>query len=69
MSETAVTSHCKKKEISISSIGKVAGGGTRLVCTSVDGAAQVRRELSSKLMKDEAAREQHGPGWGFVERP
>jgi hypothetical protein len=35
---------------------------------SVDGAAQIRRKLKTKLMKSDVAREQHGPGWGFVPR-
>lgn len=68
MGEKAVIAHCEKEKIGISSIGKVPAGGTRLVCMSVDGAAKVRRQLSSKLMKGDAAREQHGPGWGFVAR-
>jgi hypothetical protein len=67
MSEKSVIAHCKAEKIGISSIGKVAGG-TRLVCMSVYGAAQIRHELKAKLMKDDAAREQHGPGWGFVPR-
>ena len=68
MSEKAVIAHCEAQDIGISSIGKVATGGTRLVCMSVDGAAQIRRQLASKLTKGEAAREQRGPGWGFVAR-
>jgi hypothetical protein len=66
MSEKAVVAHCKAEEIGISSIGKAAGGGTRLVCMSVHGAAQIRRQLAAKLTKD--APEQHGPGWGYVLR-
>jgi len=68
MSEKSVIAHCKTENIGISCIGKVATGGTRLVCMSIDGAAQIRRQLEAKLMKDDAAREQHGPGWGFVPR-
>lgn len=68
MSEKAVIAHCQAEKIGISSIGKVPTGGTRLVCMSVDGAAQIRRQLKTNLMKGEAAREQHGPGWGFVAR-
>jgi hypothetical protein len=69
MSEETVIAHCELEKIGISCIGKVSTGGTRLVCMSVDGAAQVRSQLKSKLMRDDAAREQHGPGWGFVARP
>ena len=41
MSEKAVIAHCDAQEIGISSICKVATGGTRLVCMSVDGAAKI----------------------------
>jgi hypothetical protein len=68
MSEKSVIAHCEAEQIGISSISKVPTGGTRLVCMSVDGAAQIRSKLKAKLMKDDAARQQHGPGWGFVAR-
>lgn len=68
MSEKSVIAHCEAEKIGISCIGKVATGGTRLVCMSIDGAAKIRKQLKAKLMKDDAAREQHGPGWGFVPR-
>ena len=68
MSEKSVIAHCEAETIGISCISKVPTGGTRLVCMSVDGAAQIRSKLKAKLMKDDAAREQHGPGWGFVAR-
>ncbi|HJR83333.1 MAG TPA: hypothetical protein VJ775_05355 [Sphingomicrobium sp.] len=68
MSEKSVIAHCEAEKIGISCIGKVPMGGTRLVCMSVDGAAQIRHQLKAKLMKSDVAREQHGPGWGFVPR-
>ena len=68
MSEKSIIAHCEAEKIGISCIGKVPTGGTRLVCMSVDGAAQVRRQLKARLLKGDAAREQHGPGWGFVPR-
>ncbi len=68
MSEKSVIAHCEMEQIGISCIGKVSTGGIRLVCMSVDGAARIRSQLKSKLMKDHAAPEQHGPGWGFVPR-
>ena len=68
MSESAVIAHCDAKAIGVSTIGKVATGGTRLVCMSVDGAARIRRQLKSKLTKGDAAREQRGPGADFVAR-
>jgi hypothetical protein len=69
MTEKAAIAHCTGTKIGISAIRTLPTGGTRLVCMSSDGAAQVRRELASKLMKDDAAREQRGPGWGFIPRP
>jgi hypothetical protein len=68
MSERSVVAHCEAEKIGISCIGKVSTGGTRLVCMSVDGAAQVRRQLKAKLLKCDSAPEQRGPGWGFVPR-
>jgi len=68
MAEKTVIAHCEAEKIGISSIGKIPTGGTRLVCMSVNGAAQIRSQLKSKLMKGDAAREQHGPGWNFVPR-
>jgi hypothetical protein len=68
MSEKAVVAHCETENIGISSIAKVPTGGTRLVCMSVDGAAQVRRKLKASLMKGVVAQEQHGPGGGFTPR-
>jgi hypothetical protein len=68
MAEKAVIAHCEAEKIGISSIGKAPTGGTRLVCMSVDGAAQVRRKLKGKLTKADVPPEQHGPGWSFVGR-
>jgi hypothetical protein len=68
MTEKAVIAHCAATKTGISSIQTLPTGGTRLVCMSVYGAAQVRRELAAKLMKDDAARQQRGPGWGFIPR-
>ncbi|GAA4747854.1 hypothetical protein GCM10023264_12110 [Sphingomonas daechungensis] len=67
MSEKAIIAHCKAEQIGISCIGPAASGGTRLVCMSVYGASQIRRQLGAKLTK--GAPEQHGPGWGYVPRP
>ena len=69
MSERSATAHCEAEKIGISTIRKLPTGGVRLVCTSVDGAAQIRRKLKTRLLTGEVAREQQGPGWGFVARP
>lgn len=68
MSERTLIAHCEAQRIGISSIRKLPAGGTRLVCMSVDGARQIRLQLKSHIMKDDAALQQHGPGWGFVAR-
>ena len=68
MSEKAVIAHCEAEKIGISSIKTGPTGETRLVCMSVDGAAKVRQQLRTKLVKNEDEREQGGPGRNFVAR-
>lgn len=68
LSEAFVVAQCLEEAVGISAIKTLPGGGTRLVCMSVDGADTMRHKLKKHLMKDDAAREQHGPGWGFVAR-
>jgi hypothetical protein len=68
LTEGFVVAQCLEEDVGISAITKLPGGGTRLVCMSVDGADTMRRKLKKNLMKDDAARERHGPGWGFVAR-
>lgn len=63
-----ISLRCERENIGISAISKLPSGGTRLVCMSVLGAEQIRRKLKARLMKHDAKREQHGPGWGFVPR-
>lgn len=68
MSERAIILYCESEKIGISAISKLPTGGIRLVCMSVRGAENIRRGLKAKIMKDDHARQQHGPGWGFVIR-
>jgi hypothetical protein len=68
MSERTAVAHCETEKIGISSIGKLPTGGIRLVCMSVDGAAQLRRKLKASLMKEDVSEQRRGPGWGFVPR-
>ncbi len=68
VSEGFVVSQCLAERVGISTIATLPGGGTRLVCMSVDGADKMRRKLQKNLMKDGGMRERHGPGWGFVAR-
>ncbi|MCH8616537.1 hypothetical protein LZ016_10550 [Sphingomonas sp. SM33] len=66
MSERDIILHCESAKIGVSAIGRLPMGGTRLVCMSVAGAGQIRRELKSRLMKADLATERHGPGGDFV---
>jgi len=68
LSEKFVVAQCLEEDVGISVIKTLPCGGTRLVCMSVDGADTMRRKLKKNLMKDDSARERHGPGWGFVAR-
>lgn len=49
-SEEAVIRACARFEVGISVIEPLDSGGVRLVCTTVDGAATMRRKLRSKLI-------------------
>ena len=68
MDEGEAMSRCAAQNVGVSAVERLPLGGVRLVCMSVDGAEQIRHKLKAKLMKGDAAREQHGPGWGFVPR-
>jgi hypothetical protein len=68
LSEGFVVSQCLAENVGISTIESLACGGTRLVCMSVGGADTMRRKLKKNLMKDDATRARHGPGWGFIAR-
>ena len=68
VSEGFVVAQCLEAKVGISAIKSLPCGGTRLVCMSVEGADTMRRKLTKNLMEDNAARERHGPGWGFVAR-
>ena len=68
LSEKFVAAECSKENVGISTISALEGGGTRLVCMSVEGAETIRRKLSKSLMKVDGSLERHGPGWGFVAR-
>lgn len=68
MTEKAVVAHCDTENIGISAIEQLPTGGTRLVCMSVEGAAQVRHKLKASLMKRDVPQERHGPGGEFTPR-
>ena len=66
MSEADVIKHCADKSIAISAIEALPGGGTRLVCTSGYGAAQIKAKLKTRIMEGTVKREMFGrrrPMW------
>ena len=56
MSPADIKSACSKIDVDISTLEPLPGGGVRLVCMSIDGAAKMRHSLRTKLMPDDAAR-------------
>ena len=68
MSERAIILHCEAEKIGISALSKLPSGGMRLVCMSVEGAAEIRHKLKARLMKADAPPEHRGPGGDFVAR-
>lgn len=50
MSTEDALKHCTDKGIGVSALEALPGGGVRLVCSSGDGAEQVRRVLKRKLL-------------------
>lgn len=50
LDEADVVRRCNAEKVGISATEKLPAGGTRLVCMSVDGAAQMYRKLKSHLI-------------------
>lgn len=50
MAEAAVTESCRKAGVSISAIETLPSGGTHLVCTTGDGAEEMRHILKRHLI-------------------
>ena len=65
MNERAIILHCEAEKIGISALTKLPSGGTRLGCMSVYGAAEIRRKLKARLMKEDAS-PHRGPGGDFI---
>ena len=61
MSESEVIAKCHDAKIGVSAIERLATGGVRLVCMSVDGAAKIRNKLKAHLIKGEVVRERLRP--------
>jgi len=58
MTEADVVKHCTAKDIAISVIEALPGGGTRLVCLNGHGAAQIQAKLKTRIIEGEVRREQ-----------
>ena len=61
LDEAEVTKRCLAEKVGISAIEPLPAGGTRLVCMSVDGAAQMYRKLKSHLIQGNVDRQRHRP--------
>jgi hypothetical protein len=61
MTEAEVVRHCQDKSIAISALEALPDGGSRLVCMSGHGAAQIRSKLKSRIIQGEVRRERFRP--------
>ena len=60
MSETEARDHCTAKSIGVSVIEPLPDGGVRLVCSSSEGAALIRKRLKKELITGAVRRNAHG---------
>jgi hypothetical protein len=61
MAEADIIKHCNDKGIGISALETLPQGGVRLVCSSVDGAEQVRTKLRRLMIAGDPRREKFRP--------
>jgi hypothetical protein len=61
MTEAQIIRHCREKDIGISALETLPGGGVRLVCMSGYGAAQIRTKLKDHIIEGEIRRERFRP--------
>ena len=61
LDEADVIRRCLAEKVGISAIERLPAGGTRLVCMSVDGAAQMYRKLKPHLIEGAVDRQKHRP--------
>lgn len=61
LDESEVIKRCAAEKVGISAIERLPKGGTRLVCMSVDGAAQMFRKLKPHLIQGAVDRQKHRP--------
>jgi hypothetical protein len=61
LNEGEVVAKCLAANVGISAIESLPAGGTRLVCMSVDGAAEMKRKLKSSLIGGDVTRSAFRP--------
>ena len=61
MGEADIIKHCNDKGIGISALETLPQGGVRLVCSSVNGAEQVRSKLRRQVIAGDPLREKFRP--------
>lgn len=61
MTVAQVDRHCRENGVAISAIEALPDGGTRLVCMSNYGAAQIRSKLKAHVMRDDVRRQRFRP--------
>lgn len=62
LEEGEVVTRCLSANVGISAIEGLPSGGTRLICMSVEGAAQMRKKLKSQLIAGPVTRSVYRPG-------
>jgi hypothetical protein len=61
LSATTAASKCEAQNVGVSVIEELPGGGVRLVCNSIDGADEMRRQLKKNLLADDTIRHKWRP--------
>jgi hypothetical protein len=61
MTVAQVDRHCREHGVAISALEALPDGGTRLVCMSNYGAAQIRLKLSGRIIEGQVRRERFRP--------
>jgi hypothetical protein len=61
LDEGEVVSRCLAAKVGISAIESLPSGGTRLVCMSSDGAAEMKRKFKSNLIAGAVSRSPFRP--------
>jgi len=61
LDEGVVVTRCLSAKVGISALEALPGGGVRLVCTSSDGAALIRKKLKTHVLDGNVKRERLRP--------